>query len=139
MIREIPPTPLRYLLECDQVEAQTARQAEKRDFVEEHSPTCQMTMARAKSVLITSVERLRPQGDSPLSGLTPKQTEVLELVAGGHNNDSIANELEISTRTVDRHLNEICRHLRSYLAPGVHARVHAVLLLSYATQKFPAG
>ncbi len=60
--------------------------------------------------------------------MTPKQKEVLALVAQGHNNDSIADELNISTRTVDRHLNEIYRHLRPHLAPGVHARVNAVLL-----------
>ncbi len=74
------------------------------------------------------VAGLRPRQDSPISGLTPKQKEVLELVAQGHNNDSIAGELVISTRTVDRHLNEIYKHLRPHLAPGVHARVNAVLL-----------
>ncbi len=74
------------------------------------------------------VAGLRPRQDSPISGLTPKQKEVLDLVAQGYNNDSIAGELNISTRTVDRHLNEIYRHLRPYLAPGVHARVNAVLL-----------
>lgn len=86
------------------------------------------------------VAGLRPKGDSPLSGLTPKQTEVLKLVAGGHNNDSIANELEISTRTVDRHLNEIYRHLRPYTrcrrarpgtcGPSFHSRLGSISLTS---------
>ena len=74
------------------------------------------------------VAGLRPRSNSPLTGLTPKQLEVIALVAQGHNNDAIAGELTISTRTVDRHLNEIYRHLRPYLKDGVHARVHAVLL-----------
>ncbi len=74
------------------------------------------------------VAGLRPRSDSPLTGLTPKQLEVIALVAQGHNNDAIVSELEVSTRTVDRHLNEIYRHLRPYLKDGVHARVHAVPL-----------
>jgi len=48
------------------------------------------------------VAGLRPRSDSPLTGLTPKQLEVIALVAQGHNNDAIATELKISTRTVDR-------------------------------------
>ncbi len=83
------------------------------------------------------VAGLRPRPDSPISGLTPKQKEVLELVAQGHNNDSIAGVLNISTRTVDRHLNEIYRHLRPHLAPGVHGRVNAVLL--YLSESDPTA
>ena len=71
---------------------------------------------------------LRPRKDSQLSDLTPKQTQVLALVAQGHNNDAIADELGISVRTVDRHLNEIYRRLRRYQPAGTHPRVHAVLL-----------
>ena len=74
------------------------------------------------------VASLRPRDDSPLSALTPKQLEVLQLVAQGHNNDGIASALNISTRTVDRHLNEIYRTLRPYQGQGTHARVNAVLL-----------
>lgn len=74
------------------------------------------------------VSSLRPREDSLLSSLTPKQLEVLELLAQGHNNDAIAGALEISTRTVDRHLNEIYRRLRPHQQAGTHSRVHAVLV-----------
>ena len=84
------------------------------------------------------VAGLRPRSDSSLTGLTPKQLEVIALIAQGHNNDAIAGELEISTRTVDRHLNEIYPHLRPYLKDGVHARVHAVLLYIYGSDSSAA-
>jgi DNA-binding NarL/FixJ family response regulator len=76
----------------------------------------------------TVVAGLRPRSDSPMASLTPKQMEVIALVAQGHNNESIGGELGISLRTVDRHLNDIYKHLKPFNKPGVHARVHAVLL-----------
>lgn len=39
--------------------------------------------------------------------LTPRELEVLRLVARGHSNDDCAAELSMSTRTVERHLSNV--------------------------------
>jgi pimeloyl-ACP methyl ester carboxylesterase/DNA-binding CsgD family transcriptional regulator len=46
------------------------------------------------------------------AGLSPRELEVLELVATGLTNDAIAARLVISTRTVERHLSNIYAKLR---------------------------
>ena len=49
-------------------------------------------------------------------GLTPRETEVLRLVAAGRTNRAIATELVLSEKTVDRHVSNILTKL------GVHTR-----------------
>ena len=41
------------------------------------------------------------------AGLTPREVEVLRLVAQGMTNEQVANQLVISPRTVDTHLTSI--------------------------------
>jgi DNA-binding NarL/FixJ family response regulator len=45
-------------------------------------------------------------------GLTPRELQVLRLVAAGHTNKAIAAELVLSERTVDRHVSNILAKLR---------------------------
>jgi DNA-binding CsgD family transcriptional regulator len=45
--------------------------------------------------------------DVPLSALSPREVEVLRLVAHGRSNPQIANELVISLNTVQRHVSNI--------------------------------
>jgi DNA-binding NarL/FixJ family response regulator len=52
--------------------------------------------------------------------LTPREVEVLSLLARGLDPAAIANELVISTRTVASHLQNVMGKL------GVHSRAHAV-------------
>lgn len=47
-----------------------------------------------------------------LEELSPREREVLELVAAGLNNDQIAERLVVSVRTVERHLSNIYAKLR---------------------------
>jgi DNA-binding NarL/FixJ family response regulator len=47
-----------------------------------------------------------------VSRLTPRETEVLRLVAHGRTNDEIAGSLMISKRTVNTHINTILKKLR---------------------------
>jgi DNA-binding NarL/FixJ family response regulator len=56
---------------------------------------------------------------SPLAQLSPRQREVLELLALGMDNDQIATRLYISRNTVKFHVRTIYRRL------GVHNRVEA--------------
>jgi DNA-binding NarL/FixJ family response regulator len=41
------------------------------------------------------------------AGLSPREVEILRLVAAGRANREIANDLTISERTVDRHVSNI--------------------------------
>jgi DNA-binding CsgD family transcriptional regulator len=42
-----------------------------------------------------------------VGGLSPREVEILRLVAAGHTNRAIADDLSISERTVDRHVSNI--------------------------------
>lgn len=59
-------------------------------------------------------------------GLTPRQLEVLRLVAEGHSNRAIAAELVISERTVERHVSDVLLALEvpSRTAAAAYAYEH---------------
>jgi DNA-binding NarL/FixJ family response regulator len=48
-----------------------------------------------------------PAGNSPLAGLTPREAEVLALIAAGLPNNAIAERLFISESTVKSHINHL--------------------------------
>lgn len=48
-----------------------------------------------------------PSRDDPFPELTPREREVLDLVAAGLRNGAIAHELALSTKTVANHLSSI--------------------------------
>jgi DNA-binding NarL/FixJ family response regulator len=62
----------------------------------------------------------------PVAGLSPRQREVLELLALGMDNDQIASRLFISRNTVKFHVRTIYERL------GVHNRVSAARVLAGA-------
>ena len=49
---------------------------------------------------------------SGLTDLTDREIQVLRLVAEGHTNASIAHALEVSPRTIAKHLEHIYRKLQ---------------------------
>lgn len=66
--------------------------------------------ARAREVLrgaAPSTPVLRPAEDRLGKGLTPRETEILTLLAAGRTASAIANELILSTRTVQKHIEHI--------------------------------
>lgn len=71
---------------------------------------------------------LGPERELP-AGLTPREVEVLRLVAGGGSNRDIAAELVISEHTVARHLNNIFSKLgvSSRAAATAFAYEHALV------------
>lgn len=66
--------------------------------------------------------------DDPLARLTPREREVLALVAEGLTNESIAERLGLGTSAVEKRIGSVFRKLP--LGPGdvVHRRVAATLL-----------
>jgi DNA-binding NarL/FixJ family response regulator len=49
------------------------------------------------------LDRLRRGGEAPENVLTPREEEILKLVAEGHSSKAIADTLIISVKTVERH------------------------------------
>ena len=68
---------------------------------------------------LARLDALEPTASLDTHGLTPRELEVLRLVATGGTNKAIAAELVVSERTVDRHVSNIFRKL------GVSSRAAA--------------
>lgn len=64
---------------------------------------------------------------SPLDGLTPRERQVLALIAQGRSNAGIARELTITSATVERHVTSIFDKLGLHQSLDQHRRVLAVL------------
>ena len=64
--------------------------------------------------LVETLARPRPVGSTPaeLATLTPRELEVLRLVAGGLSNHDLANELHLTESTVKTHVARILAKLR---------------------------
>jgi DNA-binding NarL/FixJ family response regulator/class 3 adenylate cyclase len=69
----------------------------------------------------------RSRRDDPVEQLSPREREVLELMAEGRSNQAIAQRLFISPRAVEKHVTSIFGKLRLPAAPEDHRRVLAVL------------
>jgi DNA-binding NarL/FixJ family response regulator len=69
----------------------------------------------------------RRRADDPLVDLTPREREVLELMAEGRSNQAIADRLVVTPRAVEKHVTSIFGKLRLAAAPEDHRRVLAVL------------
>lgn len=65
---------------------------------------------------------------SPLNELTPRELEILTLVARGHSNQAIADELVLTKRAVEKHINAIFLKLGLTEAADVARRVKAALI-----------
>jgi DNA-binding NarL/FixJ family response regulator len=68
----------------------------------------------------------RPE-DDPLAELTPRELEVLGLIAEGRSNKAICAKLFLSPKTIETHVNSIFLKLGLLPAPDDHRRVLAVL------------
>jgi serine/threonine-protein kinase len=73
------------------------------------------------------VEDLLAVARRPLARLTPREREVLVLVAQGKTDRGIAAELLVSRKTVEAHVRNILAKLDLPIDPDENRRVHAVL------------
>jgi LuxR family maltose regulon positive regulatory protein len=99
------------------------------------------TDAGVLNELVTEAARLADQADSSddrslrSDGLSPREAQVLELVAGGRTNKEIGAELVVSVHTVERHLQNAYRKI------GVRNRSDAAayIVRQEALAATPAG
>ena len=77
----------------------------------------------------TVVSRLvgRRQGEDPLDSLTPREREVLELMAQGRSNQAIAEKLVVTPGAVEKHVRSIFGKLGLPVSAEDHRRVLAVI------------
>jgi LuxR family maltose regulon positive regulatory protein len=118
----------RALVALERALAQAAPEGYVRLFVDEGMPMLALLhQAQAHGIASGYVARLLAAFGEPTSAadalvepLTPRELEVLRLLAKGLSNQEIARELIIEVGTVKRHVNSICGKL------GVSGRLQAV-------------
>lgn len=88
------------------------------------------TPGQAAAAAVTPAEaqppaaaRARVAGNDPIHSLSPREGEILRLIAHGASNKLIARELDIAETTVKIHVQHILRKLE--LSNRVHAAVYA--------------
>ena len=77
-------------------------------------------------IVSTLIARQRP--DDPIAQLTPREREVLELMASGSSNQGIADRLVITLRSVEKYVSSIFAKLGLPSTGSDSRRVLAVLL-----------
>ncbi len=70
---------------------------------------------------------VRRRPDDPLDRLTPREREVLALMAEGLSNAAVAERLVLSAGAVEKHVGNVFAKLGLRAAEGQHRRVLAVL------------
>ena len=69
----------------------------------------------------------RKRKASPLDDLTPRERQVLALIAQGLSNAGIAHDLVVTVAAIERHVTGIFDKLGLHQSPEAHRRVLAVL------------
>jgi hypothetical protein len=76
-----------------------------------------LSPAVSKGMMSDYVQRLR--GETQAGVLTPRQREVLQLVAEGHSTKDIARRLDISVKTVETHRSQLMKQLDIHEVAGL--------------------
>ncbi|MCX7239328.1 MAG: response regulator transcription factor [Burkholderiales bacterium] len=77
-----------------------------------------LSPAVSKGVVSDYVQRLRSD-DQPEDLLTPRQREVLQLIAEGHSTKEIARRLDLSVKTVETHRTQLMKQLDIHEVAGL--------------------
>lgn len=84
--------------------------------------------ARGMVILDPAVmAKLRPRQGSAIFSLTPRQQDVLRLLAEGLTNAAIARQLALEERSIESYINIIYQHLGLSGEPEINMRVKATL------------
>ena len=73
------------------------------------------------------VDSMKPRTGSTTGRLTPRQQEVLAMMAQGYNNVAITEKLVLGTKSVENYINAIYQELGLNHDGSLHPRVQAVL------------
>ncbi|MCL8026775.1 response regulator transcription factor [Nocardioides bruguierae] len=93
-----------------------------------------------ETVVEMLVEAGRRRPDSPLARLTPRELEVLGLVATGYTNQAIAEQLVVTDRAVEKHVSSVLNKLELPQDSQTHRRVAAAIVyLSEIGETAPPG
>ena len=88
-----------------------------------------MSWSRPVGVSDTTARKKRlravPARPGGIESLTPRELEVLALIAGGWSNEGICGALVVSRKTVESHVHSIFLKLGLPRGADVHARVLA--------------
>ena len=120
---------LAFKLLADSVERTGYLLKDRVSDVEEFAEAVRRVGAGGTALDPTIVSQLlsRKRDDDPLANLTPREREVLELMAEGSSNQAIADRLVISLRAVEKHVTSIFTALGLPSTGLEHRRVLAVL------------
>lgn len=77
-----------------------------------------LSPAVSKGVLQDYVQRLRSD-DQPAAQLSPRQREVLQLIAEGQSTKDIARRLDLSVKTVETHRSQLMKQLDIHEVTGL--------------------
>jgi DNA-binding NarL/FixJ family response regulator len=97
-------------------------------------------VARGGTVIDPAVVRqliARPRTPGPLDELTPRERDVLALMAEGRSNQAIAARLVVGEKTVETHIANVLSKLDLLPAADDHRRVLAVLTYLRASNEHP--
>jgi DNA-binding NarL/FixJ family response regulator len=90
-----------------------------------------------------AAELLARRRDTPVDSLTPREREVLALMAEGHGNATIARTLVVTERAVHKHIGNVFLKLGLPVSGSGHRRVLAVLevlaVLAYLAHRTGGG
>jgi DNA-binding NarL/FixJ family response regulator len=90
-----------------------------------------LSSAVAKDVVKAYLRGFSGEADpSEILTLTPRQREILQLIARGHENDEIAQKLSLSLKAVDTQRAQLMERLNIYDTAGLIKYAHRVGLVS---------
>ncbi len=71
--------------------------------------------------LLATIPELHADSDAttPLERLTPREREVLQLIAEGHTNGAIASRLQLSEKTIEKHRGNVMAKLHVHDVTGL--------------------
>jgi DNA-binding NarL/FixJ family response regulator len=88
-------------------------------------------LARLRRLLVRCSDGAEPESEELIDALTPREREILALLAAGRTSKHIAYELVISPRTLGTHTQHILQKL------GVHNRTQAVAIATRSNSSRP--
>ncbi|MER5846420.1 response regulator transcription factor [Streptomyces sp. NPDC002012] len=91
------------------------------------------TTARLMNSLREEESDTGPEEDDALSGLSPREKDVLALIGEGLTNSQIGKRLYLSEKTVKNHISRLLAKL------GVERRIQAAVIAAHATESSPPG